>query len=85
MALSIEQMQRIIAPPEFKNEWRELPTEDYHRDKSAVNFSSLKFIEKSEFHFAHAFWGKPKEPTPRMKFGTLAHMALLEGPKFKSR
>ncbi len=85
MAITKEQLEAIIAPKDFKNEWRDVPTEFYHADKTAVNFSSLKYMEKSEFSFAKSYWGKPKESTKPQKFGTLAHLAILEGAKFKAR
>lgn len=69
---------------DIKPGWREMPTEEYHADKTAVNSSSLKYASKSEFAFAHSFWGPPKEPTDAMKFGTLVHMAILEPLKFKN-
>jgi len=76
----------IIAGPDFVSGWREdLKTEDYHADKSAINSSSLKHATKSEYSFAHNFWGNPKEPTEFMKFGTLYHMAQLEPMKFKEK
>lgn len=85
MAILAEQLQKLITPATFNPEWREMPVESYHADKSAVNFSSLKHMEKSEHAFARSYWGEPKEPTKAMKFGTLAHMAILEGSKFKER
>jgi hypothetical protein len=74
---------KSILELDIKSEWREMPVEDYHADKTAVNSSSLKYATKSEFAFAHVFWGPPKEPTDAMKFGTLVHMAILEPAKFK--
>lgn len=83
MAILVEQLQKLINPIEYG--WRDIPTEIYHADKSAVNFSSLKHMDKSEFAFSQSYWGEQKEPTKAMKFGTLAHMAILEGSKFKER
>lgn len=78
--------KRIIAPEDFVNGWREMPEEVYHSDFNAVNYSSLKHVGKSLFSFhQHFFIGHEKEPTQKMKFGTLAHMALLQGSKFKER
>lgn len=86
MAVTKEQLQLLLDTTNFKSGWRkEMPDEEYHRDKTAVNFSSLKLIEKSEFAFAKSYWGKPKEPTASMKFGSLAHIAMLEGAKFRER
>lgn len=84
MAVLAESLQKLLTPN--VTGWREnLPDEQYHKDKSAVNFSSLKHIDKSNFAFAQSYWGKQKPPTAAMKFGTLAHMAILEGEKFRSK
>lgn len=83
MIIESEKLIKLISPQ--SQGWRDIKTEEYHADKSAVNFSSLKHMDKSPHAFAQSFWGKPKEPTKSMKFGTLAHMAILEGDKFKSR
>lgn len=61
----------------------QIKTPDYHADKTAVNSSSLKKILKSPLAFHDAFYGKPKEPSDTMKFGTLAHLAILQPDKFK--
>lgn len=84
MIVTVEQLKAITNQENFKTGWREdLSDEHYHGIKNAVNFSSLKHIEKSEFAFAKSFWGPPKEPTASMKFGTLVHKAILEGADFK--
>jgi hypothetical protein len=84
MAITAEQLQKLITPQ--PKGWREeLEDEQYHADKSAVNFSSLKHVDKSTFAFAKSYWGKPIEATKSMKFGTLAHMAILEGEKFRNK
>lgn len=77
----------LFAPDDFKNHWNELiSNEDYHADKTAVNSSSLRRMVKSPKAFYSAFFlGNNDEPTEAMKFGTLAHMALLEGPKFREK
>lgn len=77
----------IFAEEGYKSHWNEsISEEDYHADKTAVNSSSLKHAVKSPRAFyASYFIGSGKEPTPAMKFGTLAHMAILEGTKFKDR
>lgn len=77
----------LFAPNDFKNHWNEsISTADYHADKTAVNSSSLKRMVKSPraFH-ASFFLGKNDEVSDSMKFGTLAHMALLEGEKFREK
>lgn len=84
MAILAENLVKLITPQ--PKGWRlDLEDELYHTDKSAVNFSSLKHIDKSNYAFAQSYWGKRKEATARMKFGTLAHLAILEGSKFKAR
>lgn len=76
----------LIAPPDFKAHWNEtIKTPEYHSDRKAVNSSSLKKIIKSPLAFHDAFYGKPKEPTDSMKFGTLAHLVLLQGNIFRDR
>lgn len=59
-----------------------VPEEQYHADKTAVNSSSLRKILKSPAGFHSSFFGKAKEPTKQMKFGTLVHKAVLEGNSF---
>lgn len=76
----------LLIDPAFKPEWREnVPEEVYHADKTAVNSSSLRKILKSPASFKASFWGEKQEPTDAMKFGTLVHQAILEGPKFRER
>lgn len=68
------------------NGWQEnMSDEVYHATKTAVGSSSLKMMIKSPHAFAAAMWGKPKEPTKAMRFGTLAHLAMLQGQLFRSR
>lgn len=84
MAILAEDLQKLLTPNEIG--WREgLEDEIYHSDKSAVNFSSLKHMEKSENAFAKEYWGPRKKEKKRQRIGKLAHMALLEGSKFKER
>lgn len=77
----------IFAPDDYVNHWNDIISDkDYHADRTAINSSSLKWMIKS----AHAFYGvfflnQGREPTEAMKFGTLAHMAMLEGAKFRDR
>jgi len=69
----------------FENRWAEnLSEEEYHADKTAVNSSSLKEMIRSPAAYYDAYVNG-KKPTKAMKFGTLAHMAILEGDKFRSR
>lgn len=81
MIVDNEKLANLTIPQ--KTEWRIMNPEEYHKDKTAVNFSSLKNMEKSEFSFAKSYWGKPKEATDSMRFGNIVHMAMLEGAKFK--
>lgn len=78
--------KQLLASEGFKNEWREnVDIETYHADKMTVSSSSLKkIIQVSPKTFRHTFFiaGK-KELTKSMKLGRLAHMAILEGEKFK--
>lgn len=80
-------MSQIIIDPNYEPRWIEnLDPEFYHADKTAVNSSSLKAILRSGFSFKSTFIdGQKKEPTPAMNFGTLAHMAILEGQKFREK
>lgn len=75
----------IFAPEDYVAHWDDsVPDEQYHADKTAVNYSSLKKMDKSpKAFYASYFLGKNEEPTEAMKFGTLAHMAILQGSKFK--
>lgn len=77
----------IFAPEDYKAHWRpEMSDEAYHADKTAVNSGSLVRMTKSPRAFHAAFFlGKNPEPTKAMKFGSLAHMALLQGSKFKEK
>jgi len=81
--IEIEKLKKLIDPSLITPGWREIPTDEYHADKTAVNFSSLKHIEKSSHAFARSYWGKPKKRTAAMRFGSIAHLAILEGHKFK--
>lgn len=83
MKVDSEKLQKLITPIEYG--WREMSTDEYHNDKSAVNYSALKYMDKSEHAFAMAYWGDKKEANKAMKFGSIAHMAVLEGEKFKAR
>lgn len=74
----------ILAPEDFKAEWREHVTdEEYHADKTAVGSSSLRKTKKSMFAFAGAMWGQGEKETDAMRFGSLVHLAMLQPQKFK--
>ncbi len=74
----------IFVPESFENKWADLSEEDYHADKSAVNSSSLKYMVKSPFAYLNAY-RNDIEKTPAMHFGSLAHMAILEGDNFNKK
>ena len=73
--------------PDFEPHWvYELDESAYHADRTAVSSTSLRAILKSPKTFWSQFVdGIGKEETDAMKFGRLAHMAILEGEKFKER
>ncbi len=79
--------EQVFKPEGFKSYWAPEVTDDsYHADKTFINSSSIKKMVKSPKAFFTAFFlNKNEEPTPAMKFGTLAHMAMLQGSKFKDR
>lgn len=62
-----------------------ISTEDYRAERVAVNSSALKNILKSPLAFYESFTGQGKEPTKRMKWGQIIHLATLEGSEFKRR
>jgi len=69
---------------DFKNEWRDLADEDYHKDLTAVARGDLLAFRKS----GRAFLARrTKEETggvsDAMRFGRAAHMLALEPEKFK--
>ena len=78
-------MSLIIVNKDFEPTWCNMPEEEYHADKSAVNSSSLKLLKKSPFAFKRQFidGDNPTKTTKQMKFGSLAHMALLEASRFR--
>lgn len=84
--MSVENACQIVVDKTYQPHWRESCDEKiYHADKTAVNSSSLKMIHnKSPFAFKRSFIdGVSKPPTDSMKFGTLAHLAILEGARFR--
>lgn len=87
MELNKQLLLNLFGPADFENKWvYDLGKEEYHADKTAINSSSLKWMLKSPNAFYRSFFeGRHKEPTESMKYGTLCHMAILEGRKFKER
>lgn len=80
--------KQLLAPQEYANSWVEgMNDETYHADKTSVSNSTLKVAELVSLKsFYHSFFvAERKEPSQDMKFGKLAHMAILEGTQFKER
>ena len=73
-----------FVPETFENKWVELDNEVYHSDKTAVNSSSLRKMIESPMAYYDSYLNSAK-PTKAMNFGKLAHMAILEGDKFKEK
>lgn len=74
----------IILPkfnPAFETKELNITEEQYHGMKEAVHYSSLKHMMKSP-HTYMWYMKNPIQPTRAMKFGTLAHKAILEGRDF---
>ncbi|MFM8899046.1 MAG: PD-(D/E)XK nuclease-like domain-containing protein [Burkholderiales bacterium] len=64
-----------------------MPNGAYHA-RHAVSASGLKALSKSPRHYWAAHLDpnrEPKEPTPAMKAGTLAHCMILEPESFQAR
>lgn len=81
-------MKRFLnAMPEFLPIFNETVTdEEYHSNKNFIGSSQLRTILKSPKHFYWEMNGLiPKEEKEHFNLGKLAHMALLEGAKFKER
>lgn len=76
-------LPKIVDPKEFKNSWFKMSEETYRADLDATNFSTLKYFLESPAAYLYNL-KKPKEPTKQMRYGTIAHMALLESEKFKA-
>jgi exodeoxyribonuclease VIII len=72
----------IFADKSFKNSWLDCSTEEY-RALPAANFSSIKNLLRSPAYY-YAKKVRPSEVTESMRYGTIAHMALLEGEKFRN-
>lgn len=87
MVIDRNLISALINPKDTENKWvYDLPEEIYHADKTAVNSSSLKWIDRSPAAFYKAFVkGEKPEANKSMKYGKLAHMAILEGKLFRER
>jgi hypothetical protein len=64
LALKVEGAPQSIAMSEY-------------RTAKALNFSGLKYLEKSPAHYK-AYLENPPAPTAAMEFGTAVHLAILE-------
>ena len=70
-----------IFNPELKNEELLISEFEYHQRKDLVHQSSLKNMIKSPNAYFRGL-KFPKKETPSLKFGSLAHKAILEGRDF---
>jgi len=72
--------------PNQEPHWKSYVSDDvYHSDKSRVSSTMLKpLFMKSPATFKAQYDGGTKE-TPSLRFGRLAHKAVLEGPEFLSQ
>lgn len=59
-----------------------MPATEYHADR-AVSKSALDQFERSPAHYQH-WLTNPPDPTPAMRIGTLAHMAVFETSRFRA-
>lgn len=80
-------MNQLLAEPGFKAKWvKGESSELYHADKTSVGSTQLRKVLKSPKTFLNYFEnGSGEEPSSSMKFGTLAHHALLEREDFERR
>lgn len=76
-------LPRIADPKKFKNTWIDVSTEEYHSDKTAANYSSLKHMLRSPAAYLYNLQNQTPA-SKQMQYGTIIHMALLESEKFKS-
>lgn len=77
----------LLLPEGFQGSWKENVKEsDYHGDKTFVSSSAVRLALKSQRAFFRGFVrGFGKEETDAMRFGTAAHLAILEPDQFKKR
>jgi exodeoxyribonuclease VIII len=78
-----------IVGKDFEAKWCEgLDIEAYHGDRTALSSSGLKvLVERTPSHFK-SYWtaGMTVDKTnAALRYGSLAHLAILEPEKFKSR
>lgn len=76
----------LLVGEDFKPHWDHKITDlDYHADRTALSSTMLRKAKKSSRAFLHHFQNGSEKETKSMKFGTLAHTAILEGSKFWER
>lgn len=74
----------------FRDQWKEevayadLPDTEYH-STVAMSAGQLGKLMNSAAHFKSSFLEPKNEPTPAMRFGSICHKAILEGPEFRAR
>lgn len=69
----------------FNNQWtRDLPNDQYHRDKTSISSSSLRQFLRSPAHFHEYLVGEKAPPTPAMITGTMVHSLVLEPERFRA-
>lgn len=77
-----------IVGPEFEAKWVDgLTNEHYHADRTAISSSPLKILlQQTPAHFRSAWLTGPTvdEEKDHFRYGSLAHMALLEPDRFRS-
>lgn len=74
-----------VVPENFQPLWvTGLEQEAYHRDATSISSSGVRsFLRTPSHFFAEFILGEYEEPTDAMKFGTLAHKAILEPSSLK--
>ena len=87
MELNKELLLNLFGPEDYENRWvLDLPEEDYHKRKTEINSSSLKWMLDSPNAFYRCFvQNYKKKQTESMNYGKLCHMAILEGKRFQER
>lgn len=88
MQNEIPNPKNLISKGDFSPHWLHDVIDDiYHADKSFASSSNLKTIltKSPKTFYARQFGGVSKPATPPMKLGKLAHMAILEGKRFKEK
>jgi hypothetical protein len=71
---------------QFTTPWEEqkflnMTDDEYHQRTIAMSSGKLKELLKTPAHFLSSLT-VPRKETPALRFGSIAHMAILEGPRF---